>query len=349
MVQYGSGDVAKRLPVPAGPETRVTPMHDRFWLMWGWLDPKGRPAPRLVVKREGTYSETSYNLLLDRHLERESGPANFELGRLVGALGGAVPKGPDRLLEEGRFAQLCASCRQVHSSPCHVFVRPWPGGWNREVPFPGGVRSLMQKQPGSCYIFAQLADLTETRWERRFYELYFRHAFDGARRSAFERLQTAMADLTAAGLPAGVSGEEWVRSLWRSLAATLTVPALLPQVVLNFVQTVDLPPDHPDLHFFEGNVGRVDFAFVHNGERHVVEIDSAIRQTTEKSHARTLRVHRTLRRQGWHVHRFSRLEVSEATDFEEFAWELGFPTRLYSALGDSSDVSTDDGLQAIDP
>lgn len=324
-------------------------MHDRLWLMWGWLDPKGRPAPRLVVKREGTYSETNYNLLLDRDPERESAPQDFELSRLVGALGGPVPNDPGRLLEEGRFARLCANCRRVRSSPCHIFVRPWPGGWTREVPFPDGVRSLMQRQPGPCFILAQLADLSETRWERRFFELYVSHAFQGARRGAFESLQMAMADPSAAGLPTEIGSEEWTQFLWRALVAALGVPALLPQVVLNFVRSADLPPDHPDLHFFEGNVGRVDFAFVHKGERHVVEIDSSIHHATEKSNARTLRVHRTLRRQGWHVHRFSGLEVSEATDFEEFAWELGFPTRLYAALGDSSDVATDDGLQTIDP
>jgi hypothetical protein len=324
-------------------------MSNRFWLMWGWLDPKKRPPPRLVVKRQGTYSETNYNLLLDTDPERGFRPTDFELGQLVGALGGPLPRGSGRLLEEGRFSPLCDRCRKERSSPCHLFVKPWPGGWTREVPFPDGVRSLMQRQPGRCLILAELAGMTETRWERRFYELYLAFAFQQARRHASEALQTAMADPSSAALPTDVGSEEWAQSLWRQLVATLTVPALLPQTVLNFVRTADLPSDHPDLHFFEGNVGRVDFAFVLKGKRHIVEIDEAIHRATERSYARNLRIDRTLRDQGWQVHRFTSLEVREAKDFEEFAWKLGFPSRLRASLKDSSDVATDDGLQSIDP
>ena len=320
-------------------------MLNRTWLMWGWLDPKERPAPRLVVKRQGTYSETNYNLLLDPDPERELRPREFGLGQLVGALGGPLPHGSGRLLEEGRFSSLCDRCRKECSSPCHLFVKPWPGGWTREVPFPDGVRSLMQRQqPGRCLILAELAGMTETRWERRFYELYFAFAFQQAQRRASEALQTAMADP-----PSDVGSEEWTQSLWRHLVATLTVPALLPQTVMNFVRTADLPSDHPDLQFFEGNVGRVDFAFVLKGERHIVEVDEAIHRDTERSYTRRLRIDRALRDQGWHVHRFSSLEVRETKDFEEFAWKLGFPSRLHASLGDSSDVATDDGLQSIDP
>jgi hypothetical protein len=324
-------------------------MPSHFWLMWGWLDPKERPAPRLVVKRQGTYSETNYNLLLDPDPERDFRPGDFELGQLVGALGGPLPYGSGRLLEEGRFSPLCDRCRRDCSSPCHLFVKPWPGGWTREVPFPDGVRSLMQRRPGRCLILAELAGMTETRWERRFYELYFSFAFQQAQRPASEALQTAMADPSSAGLPTDVGSEEWAQSLWRQLVATLTVPALLPQTVLNFVRTADLPSDHPDLNFFEGNVERVDFALVLKGERHIVEVDSAIHRATERSYTRNLRIDRTLRDQGWNVHRFSSLEVRKAKDFEEFAWKLGFPSRLRASLRDSSDVGTDDDLQSIDP
>jgi len=324
-------------------------MPDRFWLMWGWLDPKKRPAPRLVVKRQGTYSETNYNLLLDPDPERESRPTDFELGQLMGGLGGPLPHGSGRLLEEGRFSSLCDMCRKECSSPCHLFVKPWPGGWAREVPFPDGVRSLMQRQPGRCLILEELAGMTETRWERRLYELYIAFAFQQARRRALEALQTAMADPSSAGLPTDVGSEEWAQSLWRHLVATLTVPALLPQAVLNLVRTADFPSDHPDLNFFQGNVGRVDFAFVLRGERHIVEVDSAIHRASERSYTRNLRIDRTLRDQGWNVHRFSSLEVREAEDFDEFAWKLGFPSRLRASLRDSSDVATDDGLQSIDP
>lgn len=324
-------------------------MPDRTWLMWGWLDPKTRPAPRLVVKRQGTYNETSYNLLLNADPERGSRPSDFTLGQLVGALGGPLPHGSGRLLEEGRFSALCDSCRKECSSPCHLFVKPWPGGWTREAPFPAGVRALVQRQPGHCPILAELAGMTETRWERRFYELYSAFAFQQAQGRASAALQTAVADPLSAGLPTDVGSEGWAQALWQLLVSTLSVPALLPQTVLNLARSPDLPSDHPDLLFFQGNVGRVDFAFVLKGKRHIVEVDSAVPGASERSYTRRLRIDRTLRDQGWHVHRFSSLEVREGKDFEEFAWRLGFPSRMRASRGGSSDVAPDDGLQSIDP
>ena len=317
-------------------------MPERFWLMWGWIDPKKRPAPRLVVKRYGVYSETNYNLLLDTEPQRESGSGDFELGRLLTALGSPLPYGPGRLLEEGCLSPLCDKCRKEFSSPCRLFVKPWPHGWTREVPFPGGLRSLMQKEPGECPILAKLADMTETPWERRFHEMYSAFGFQRAQGRACEVLEKAVIDPSSAGLPTDVGSEEWTQLLWRDLVATLTIPALLPQAVLNLVRTADLPSDRPDLHFLEGNVGRVDFVFVHKGKRHVVEIDGPIHHPTKQAHADSLRVDRILRHQGWQVHRFSHLEVREARDFEGFAWELGFPGRLYASLGDSPELTHDD-------
>ncbi len=324
-------------------------MSDRLWLMWGWLDTKRRPAPQLVVKREGTYSASNYNLLLDRDPQRDAGPKDFHLGELLAMLGGHLPNAPGRLLEEGRFSRLCDACRAEHSSPCHLFVRPWPGGWNRRVPFPEGARSLMQRGPGRCWILAELAGMTQGRWERRLYEFYFHHAFHQARDHAHHVLRAAMDGLCAVGKPRDPCDEEWSLSLWRDLLLTLAAPALLPQVVLNLVRSVDVPSGHPDLDFFEGNVTRVAFAFVRDGERHVVEIGGAGRRSSGSSPTHNTRTDRALRRQGWHVHRFSSAEVKKAKDFEEFAWELGFPGRLYTSLRDPSDVGTDDGLQAIDP
>ena len=317
-------------------------MPNRYWLMWGWIDPRKRLAPRLVVKRQGVYSETNYNLLLDTDPQQESKPKDFGLGQLVTALGSTLPYGPGRLLEDGCLSPLCDRCREEASSPCRLFVKPWPHGWNREVPFPSGLRALMQKEAGECLILAKLAAMTETQWERRFYELYFASGFQRAQGRAGEVLEKAVADPSSAGLPTEVGSEKWAQSVWHDLVATLTIPALLPQAVLNFAHTADLPSDRQDLHFFEGNVGRVDFVFVHKGERHLVEIDGPTRDAAKKVHADSLRVDRTLRHQGWHVHHFSHLEVTEAKDFEGFAWELGFPGPLYAGLRDSPEVPRDD-------
>src|SRR4030042_6423270 len=113
--------------------------------------------------------------------------------------------------------------------------------------------------------------MMETPFERRFHELYSASAFRRAQESASRVLEKAVSDPSAAGLPSDVGSEEWTQLLWRDLVATLTVPALLPQAVLNLVRTADVPSDRPDLHFFEGNVGRVDFVFVLMGNVAVVE------------------------------------------------------------------------------
>src|SRR3972149_2680403 len=93
-------------------------MPNGLWLMWGWLNPKERSAPRLVVKRQGTYSETNYNLLLEPDSEREFRPRDFELGQLLGALGGPLPHESGRLLEAGRLSPLWGRGRRRSPMGC---------------------------------------------------------------------------------------------------------------------------------------------------------------------------------------------------------------------------------------
>jgi len=290
-------------------------MADHYRLIWGSKDPKKKPPPRLVLKDQEVYSETNYNLWLDFDAEdADCGLTGFDLAQLVIALGySGGPYGHVRLLEEGHLSSLCDNCREDLASPCQLFVKPQPRGWAQDASFPAAVRSLMQKDRGPCPILGELASMAETEEERRFYELYLDFAFRKAQRSAYQTVK-------------GVVGDPDQRPLFvgYDLVCALGLPALLPQVVLNFVRAADLPDGHPDRHFFDSNAGRVDFVFVQKGERHIVEIDGPVHHATEKGYTRNLRIDRTLRHQGWQVHRFSNLEVREAKDFRQFAWELGF-------------------------
>ena len=84
------------------------------------------------------------------------------------------------------------------------------------------------------------------------------------------------------------------------------MPTLIPQVGLNFVDAENLPDGHPDKQFYESNVGRADFMFFDfEGRPHIVEIDGPYHHRSEEDYTTLLRQDRTLRRKGYHVHRFS--------------------------------------------
>jgi len=308
-------------------------MAERFWLMWGWKDLDTKPAPRLVVKGQEVYSEANFNLQLDIEPDTGTIASELDLGRLLDALTIGYESdifGTGPLLERCFWEDACIACRKETQVPCQIFMQAQPRGWPKELSFPDAVRSLTQGEPDVgdvakwCAVLRALADMTETPAERRFYELYLAWAVSQAHAQVQSFLEKAVTDPQGAGLAADVGTSEWVERVLYNLLVQLEVPALIPQVVLNFVRTRDLPEYHPDHDFFSTNAGRVDFAFVHKGQRHIVEIDGPVHHATEERYTRNLRVDRTLRHQGWQVHRFSNLEVRQAKNFREFVWELGF-------------------------
>jgi hypothetical protein len=310
---------------------------DSLWLVWGSKDPARKPPPRLVKKGQAVYSEANFNLWLGVDSATESVTTDFSLADLLLRLHHpGEPEDVYQLREEGSW-RFCRDCVGEAKVPCQLFVRPQPRAWPNEQPFPEAVRSLMRELPSGgevgewCPSLRALAEMTETAAERRFFDLYLAYVVAEARPKALPVIRQAMADPAHIEQEMGrakVGDEVWVFHVHYDLVQLLSTPALLPQGVLNFIGAPDLPEDHPDRHFFDSHVGRVDFVFVHKGRRHIVEIDGHSHHATEKGYTRNLRVDRTLRRQGWQVHRFSNLEVKEATDFQDFARELGFPPMI---------------------
>jgi hypothetical protein len=314
--------------------------------MWGSRDPVKKPPPRLVVKEQLVYSETNYNVFLATDPQTGSIAAEFPLGDLVAALQMPLDqfKWPvyvrERMPPVGELGvmEICDRCQLETRVPCQLFVRPQPRSWVTDEAYPDAVRSLMRKPfqlegaADGCGVFQGLVQMTETAQERRFYQLYFERAVREAFfLGAHQLLSNAIAHPPVGSGPVG--GEAWNGGVGLNLTRLLKYPAFLPQVHLNFIRAADLPEDHPDRHFYDSNVGRVDFVFVAKGERHIIEIDGPTHHATEKGYTRNLRVERTLRHQGWHVHRFSNLEVKEAKDFQDFAWELGLlPDLLRGAV-----------------
>ncbi len=229
---------------------------------------------------------------------------------------------PLKALEDD-FSRICRDCQDASGVACSLFQRR-----------PQGVPDATVKQlVGSslwaasgvelslCKIVSDLLDMTETATERKFYEMYFQYCLRWSRpREVLERAYRG--ELVDPVLRVEPGDWTWMWNTHWSLLNLLGQPALIPQVVLNLIVTGDLPNDHPDKNFYDSNVGRVDFYFVSRSRKHIVEIDGGYHHRSEEEFTRLLKRDRTLRRQGYVVHRFSNLEVTKATDFDEFAREL---------------------------
>lgn len=304
-------------------------------IIFGSKDPSKKASVRLRKKGDLYYSASNYNLIV-------KDDAELTLGEFIGALelggpfwesaksDGAIP--PPYVLDEE--LALCRACRESAKVPCALFQNPKaerpPDASTCEL-----VKALLWRPPGrkearhSCNVVRALRDMTETPAEARFYDLYIWEAMH--RSVVFENapkvLERAYSGELTAEIDESWGGGElgslsWLSWAHEELMHQLRRPALVPQVVLNFVLTSDLPEDHPDKHFFDSDVGRVDFFFLDSRGKHIIEIDGPYHHSSEEEYTRVLRRDRTLRRQGYWVHRFSNMEVMQAKDFHAFAWEL---------------------------
>jgi len=109
-------------------------------------------------------------------------------------------------------------------------------------------------------------------------------------------------------------------------------PALVPEVWLNAVGPDRTVED--EKHLGE-NPQRVDFVMLANGKKCVIEIDGPsghyadydeITHTysvNESLYAKNLKIERSLRRQGWEIHRFANVEVNGVGN-DEFTALVGY-------------------------
>jgi hypothetical protein len=169
--------------------------------------------------------------------------------------------------------------------------------------------------------------MTETAAEAKFYKLYLRAAlpqfhFEDLMAQLYEPLFSKLLRARGYKKHYEVGSQTWFSIAWELLLGYLDCPALIPQVVLNFVNAENLPEDHPDKRFYDSDVGRVDFLFFDERGTHIVEIDGPYHHRNEDDYTHLLRQDRTLRGRGYHVHRFSNLEVMRAEHFRQFEKEL---------------------------
>lgn len=309
-------------------------------IIFGWKDASKR-APRLRKKGDIYYSESNFNLywppdeLLNLYMF-----INFMRSpEAIILAGDAASKGAD--MREAPFDDTCEACSKRTTLPCALYQNP-QAVVQPDLPYQKIVKATMWPYATSalgrlarlqvCDIARALLGFTETGAERRFYELYFDHVLYS--NSEYESqppnewfaaniLRKAYEKPKSLGRGVGEVGDErWITIVRADLQKTWGSPALIPQVVLNFVIPSDLPDDHPDKEFYESNEGRVDFVFFDKNGKHMVQIDGPYHYRSDEEYTRRLRRDRTMRKQGWHVHRFSNMEVMEAEDFGDFAWEL---------------------------
>jgi hypothetical protein len=301
-------------------------------IIFGCKNPSQR-APRLRKKGDRFYSEANYNLYAEDE-QPVIALSDFIEVMDGGSVGLAARGGAWGHIREGDLS-LCEGCQKANKVPCAMFLNPAaspPADASRAELVKAVAWPRWSAEPLKwCPIIERLLTMTETAAERRFYELYFKFMLSNGLRPV--RYQVLLVKAYAGTLTMFESGsvpseepgsESWMSVTWSHLVATLDLPALIPQVVLNFVGAEGLPSDHPDKRFYESNVGRVDFMFFDKKGSHVVEIDGPYHHRTEEDYARLLRQDRRLRKEGYHVHRFGNLEVMQAKEFNAFATELFF-------------------------
>jgi hypothetical protein len=301
-------------------------------VIFGTKDASEKGRVRLRKKGDLFYSASNFNLLIDEDQDELGLGAlisriNFgTIWRMVEAEGDHEPI---KLLEDD-LSGWCSRCRKTTGVACALFENP-AAGLPADASMEQASRSRLWASGSAdlslCSVVQRLLDMTETATERKFYDLYFRYVLARTflRPSVREVMHGAYSGAAYAGwtyIPQ--PGEDiWFMDLHGHLIDLLDpFPALIPQVILNFVPGTELSDDHPDKMFYDWNVGRVDFLFLRAGVKHIVEIDGPYHHRTDAEYTRLLRRDRSLRREGFAVHRFSNMEVTQATDFTSFAQEL---------------------------
>ena len=114
--------------------------------------------------------------------------------------------------------------------------------------------------------------------------------------------------------------------MWGLIELMFGFPAAIPEVWLNAIGADRTIED--EAHLAE-NPQRVDFVILGDGRKAVVEIDgpshyadyneeTSTYTVSQDRYAKNLAVERSLRRQGWEIHRFANVEVERAADVEQF-------------------------------
>lgn len=302
-------------------------------LIWGDKQPQLRL--QLVKGEQVLFSKTNYNLFLkDEHFSEDG---TYTIGQFLRAGSWDLWEDPysSLPLDKQFVLTLCWKCN--YEAPCRLFVE---GRKETTYSYKGGEvagivdKLVLQRQPQlqSCPVLTAVLEQCGSKAERDFAELYYRWALLGGGYPDLGYKTTG--DLQK--LVDGWHGEALHDPAYRiteRLIDSLSLPALIPQVWLNYVYDPYVNPKDIERTTLRDMPSRVDFCLIKEGQRHVIEIDDPSHyadfdeksrrwEVNEERYTRNLWIERRMRQEEWYVHRFSNWEVLKSQP-EELLRALG--------------------------
>lgn len=298
-------------------------------IIFGKIDPENWYPSIQLRQYQGeqvAYSSNNYNLFLD---EGDFVDDTFTVSKFL------LMHYQDDIMMPASIIS-CKECSSDSKVPCLLLMNP-PAKYNnasgKDASYEERLKSRIvnEKQIDeaiiSCSKIKWLTGLTETKYEMHFLMNYLRWALSCvlyyrvfSSNPAFKLIDEAIRDFSeATKLGAKEVGDEgwnfWIRT---QFLHQLKIPMLIPQVLINHVSTQRLPPEHPDKLFFKENISRADFAMLNRRKKHIIEIDGLSHFKDEAAYVRNLLIDRSLKRNGWTVHRFGNLEIKEEASNIDF-------------------------------
>lgn len=302
---------------------------------------KAHPFPQLNFQDIGgafkVFSRTNYNLFVQAE-ERRNLSLKIFLNELDDVLRDAA--------NQPRGESECNQCIRT-GIPCRLYVKSFQEGidirftsnspevvfrhvelWSKD--------EIMDYIPIlNCALLQCLFKMTETEAELKFMKDYIRWVLFSSRSDDCneDHVEIDLLQPIAQRLSTQTDYSPWKAKRDLDDIAFSTVPALIPQVWLNYIYDPHLGPKDPKRAYLRKNISRVDFIMLWEGMRHIIEIDGPEHYGSLKGgeylvdqerYTKNLIVERSLRNLDWIVHRFSNLEVLNSKSFRfPFEDELG--------------------------
>ena len=214
----------------------------------------------------------------------------------------------------------CKGHRQGEQQPCPALVKAYKVHTEKRNLASVEMHSLPQWD--KCAGVKYLLDLTDTKDERAFLRAYLDQMY--ADECHWRDGLIAKWNASWHRVPDNPWAVSRVSKFDRMLWSTLRFPALLPQAWINWLYGAD----EAALRRLDTCPSRIDFMAIHEGRRHVVEIDGPSHWADHDGHGyvpnedayhRTIVHRRTLERENWVWTTLTRKEVKEASaNTEEF-------------------------------
>lgn len=299
----------------------MRPSHIPYPLMWGGSQPQIRL--QLIDGNQVVFSRSNFGLYLDEKCFTDDG--TYAIGSFLRSKDWQ----PNQSLAIDRKFVLpsCYECNtKRYDLPCPMLVQR-VGTTSYKYRDSGQVVNLdtlvLERQPEIelCPVLGAVLGQCESEAEKRFSEIYYRWALLDSHHSPSDTTHLALRvaewhkeqlnEPPSQRLPFAVSDK---------LVESLSHPALLPQVWLNYLYDPLTSPKELEKTTLRDMPSRVDFLLIYEGQRHVIEIDdpnhyarldekSRRWEIDEERYTRNLRIERGLKQQKWFVHRFSNFEV----------------------------------------